>query len=108
MSDLPGIRAAQQAAPAAPSATDLVPPSPRQDDDARWLTPLASSGPAHARAVRELHLLLLRASTFEVGRRSAALGLSTSSELDDIANQAADDALLAIVSCVSLFQGRRT
>jgi len=106
MSDVPGIRAAQQAAPAAPSATDLVPPSPRQDDDARWLTPLASSGPAHDRAVRELHLLLLRASTFEVRRRSAALGLSASSELDDIANQAADDALLAIMSRLDRFERR--
>jgi RNA polymerase sigma-70 factor, ECF subfamily len=106
MSDLPGIRPAERTAPASPSAGELVTPSPRQDDDARWLTPLASSGPAHDRAVGELHRLLLRASTFEVRRRSAALGLAASSELDDIANQAADDALLAIMSRLDRFERR--
>ena len=66
MSDLPGIRPAERTAPASPSTGALATPSPRQDDDARWLTPLASAGPAHDRAVGELHRLLLRASTFEV------------------------------------------
>jgi RNA polymerase sigma-70 factor (ECF subfamily) len=106
MSDLPGIRPAERTAPASSSAGELDTPSPRQDDDARWLTPLASSGPAHDRAVGELHRLLLRASTFEVRRRSAALGLAASSELDDIANQAADDALLAIMSRLDRFERR--
>ena len=106
MNDLPGIRPAEPVAPAPPSAADLAAPSPRQDDDAHWLTPLASSGPAHDRAVGELHRLLLRASTFEVRRRSAALGLAASSELDDIANQAADDALLAIMSRLDRFERR--
>ena len=49
---------------------------------------------------------MLRASTFEVRRRSAALGLAASSELDDIANQAADDALLAIMSRLDRFERR--
>ena len=106
MSDLPGIRPAERTAPASPSTGDLATPSPRQDDDARWLTPLASAGPAHDRAVGELHRLLLRASAFEVRRRSAALGLAASSELDDIANQAADDALLAIMSRLDRFERR--
>jgi RNA polymerase sigma-70 factor (ECF subfamily) len=106
MSDLPGIRPAEQAASAPPGEADLATPAPRQDDDARWLTPLASSGAAHDRAVGELHRLLLRASTFEVRRRSAALGLAASSELDDIANQAADDALLAVMSRLDRFERR--
>jgi RNA polymerase sigma-70 factor, ECF subfamily len=106
MSDLPGIRPAEQGARAAPREGDLAAPAPRQDDDARWLTPLASSGAAHDRAVGELHRLLLRASTFEVRRRSAALGLAASSELDDIANQAADDALLAVMSRLDRFERR--
>jgi RNA polymerase sigma-70 factor (ECF subfamily) len=106
MSDLPGTRPAEQGAPAAPREGDRVTPSPRQDDDARWLTPLASSGAAHDRAVRDLHGLLLRASTFEVRRRSAALGLAASSELDDIANQAADDALLSVMSRLDRFERR--
>ena len=106
MNDLPGIRSAEPAAQVAPSAGDLATPSPRQDDDTRWLSPLASSGAAHDRAVGELHRLLLRASTFEVRRRSAALGLAAGPELDDIANQAADDALLAIMSRLDRFERR--
>ena len=106
MNDLPGIRSAEPAAQVAPSAADLATPSPRQDDDTRWLSPLASSGAAHDRAVGELHRLLLRASTFEIRRRSAALGLAAGPELDDIANQAADDALLAIMSRLDRFERR--
>jgi RNA polymerase sigma-70 factor (ECF subfamily) len=94
----PGARAE---APAA-----VAQPSPREDDEVTWLAPLASSGPGHDRAVAELHALLLRASRFEVRRRSAALGLARSSELDDIANQAADDALLAVMSRLEAFERR--
>jgi RNA polymerase sigma-70 factor (ECF subfamily) len=90
----------------ASSERDPEPPAPRVDDETRWLTPLASVGAAHNHAVGELHLLLLRASTFEVRRRSAALGLAASSELGDIANQAADDALLAVLSRLERFERR--
>jgi RNA polymerase sigma-70 factor (ECF subfamily) len=76
------------------------------DDETRWLTPLASVGTAHDSAVGELHRLLLRVSAFEVRRRAAALGLAASSELDDIANQAADDALLAVMSRLHRFERR--
>ena len=80
--------------------------APCLDDAARWLTPLASTGPAHDHAVRELHGLLLRASHFEVRRRAATLGLASGAELDDIADQAADDALLAVMSRLERFERR--
>ncbi len=76
------------------------------DDETRWLAPLASSGAAHEQAVRELHGLLLRASAFEVRRRARALGLAPGAELDDIANQAADDALLAVLARLDRFERR--
>jgi RNA polymerase sigma-70 factor (ECF subfamily) len=76
------------------------------DDETRWLAPLASSGAAHEQAVRELHGLLLRASAFEVRRRARALGLAPGAELDDIANQAADDALLAVLARLGRFERR--
>lgn len=88
------------------SAQEALAPQRALDDETRWLTPLASSGPAHERAVRELHGLLLRASSFEVRRRSAALGFATDPELDDMATQAADDALLAIMSRLDRFERR--
>ena len=68
------------------------------DDERRWMVPLTSTGPEHDQAVRELHGLLLRASAHEVRRRAAALGISQDSELGDIAHQAADDALLAVMA----------
>ena len=70
------------------------------------MRPLASAGRAHNQAVAELHQLLVRASRFEVHRRAAALGLAASSELDDIAQQAADDALLAVMSRLAHFEWR--
>ena len=48
-------------------------------------------------AIAELHALLLRAARFEVGRRRAALSHVRGEELDDIAQQAADDALMAVL-----------
>jgi RNA polymerase sigma-70 factor, ECF subfamily len=88
------------------TARELPVAAPRLDDEARWLTPLASTGAAHDHAVRELHCLLLRASRFEVRRRAAALGLAGGAELDDIANQAADDATLAVMSRLERFERR--
>jgi RNA polymerase sigma-70 factor, ECF subfamily len=76
------------------------------DDRTTWLGPLRAGGAAHDRAVRDLHGLLLRASRFEVGRRAAALGLSAGAELDDLAGQAADDALLAVLARLDRFEGR--
>jgi RNA polymerase sigma-70 factor (ECF subfamily) len=76
------------------------------DDETTWLGPLASTGPAHEHAVQELHQLLLRASRFEVHRRAGALGLAADSELEDIAQQSADDALLALLSRLERFERR--
>ena len=57
------------------------------------------------RAIRELHELLLRAARFEVGRRRAALSHVRGEELDDIANQAADDALMAVLAKLDTYRG---
>src|SRR5919107_2413387 len=57
------------------------------------------------RAIRELHELLLRAARFEVGRRRGALSHVRGEELDDIANQAADDALMAVLGKLDDYRG---
>jgi RNA polymerase sigma-70 factor, ECF subfamily len=94
------VRAAPARAVQHPPAVAYV------DDENVWLGPLAAEGPAHDRAVRDLHRLLLRASRFEVNRRASALGVTAGVELDDIANQAADDALLAVLARLDRFEGR--
>lgn len=81
-------------------------PTPAASDEELWLAPLRGTGPAHEQAIRRLHELLLRASNHEVRRRARSVGLSGSSELDDVAMQATDDALIAILGRLETFQGR--
>jgi RNA polymerase sigma-70 factor (ECF subfamily) len=72
-----------------------------------WIDALSDTGPARAIAVERLHALLLRAARFEVARRGRAAGVSHggSGELDDLAMQAADDALVAILSKLHTYRG---
>jgi RNA polymerase sigma-70 factor (ECF subfamily) len=56
-------------------------------------------------AIAGLHTLLLRAARFEVGRRRAALSYVRGEELDDIAQQAADDALMAVLGKLDDYRG---
>jgi RNA polymerase sigma-70 factor (ECF subfamily) len=56
-------------------------------------------------AIAELHELLLKAARFEVGRRRGALSHVRGEELDDIANQAADDALMAVLAKLDTYRG---
>jgi RNA polymerase sigma-70 factor (ECF subfamily) len=74
-------------------------------DSIAWLTALRSTGPRHDAAVVRLHELLLRAARFEVSRRRAALAHVRGEELDDLAVQAADDALAAVLAKLDDFRG---
>jgi RNA polymerase sigma-70 factor (ECF subfamily) len=89
-----------------PHSASTAAKSPAMDDDSRaWLEALRSSGPVHDRAVQSLHELLLRAAWFEVSRRRASLVHMRGEELDDIAVQAADDALVAVLAKLDEFRG---
>jgi RNA polymerase sigma-70 factor, ECF subfamily len=66
---------------------------------------LRGEGADRERAVAGLHELLLRAARFEVGRRRAALSYVRGEELEDIAMQAADDALVAVLAKLDDFRG---
>jgi RNA polymerase sigma-70 factor (ECF subfamily) len=57
------------------------------------------------RAIARLHELLLRAARFEVSRRRAALSHVRVEELDDLALQAADDALVAVLAKLDDYRG---
>jgi RNA polymerase sigma-70 factor (ECF subfamily) len=59
---------------------------------------LRADGVTRQRAISDLHALLLRAARFEVGRRRAALSHVRGEELEDVAMQAADDALMAVLA----------
>ena len=52
-----------------------------------------------------LHHLLVRAARYEVGRRRSALAHVRGEELGDLATQAADDALMAVLAKRDQFRG---
>jgi RNA polymerase sigma-70 factor (ECF subfamily) len=70
-----------------------------------WLQRLGSNGPERDRAQSELHELLLRAARFELHRRSGALPHLRGGDDDDLAQQSADDALLAILGKLGQYRG---
>jgi RNA polymerase sigma-70 factor (ECF subfamily) len=75
-------------------------------DSASWLRALSGGGAERDHAVRRLHALLLRAARFEVARRQRTAGAGGGSgDLDDLAVQAAADALLAILDKLHHFRG---
>ena len=72
----------------------------------RWLADLRAEGVRRERCLADLHALLLRAARHETNRRRAALGgAGGPPELDDIAHQAAGDALVAIVAKLDSYRG---
>jgi RNA polymerase sigma-70 factor (ECF subfamily) len=74
------------------------------EESASWLRRLhAADGQRHA-AERELHARLVRIALAEVRRRQARTAV-TGPELDDLAHQAAGDAMLAILAKLGDFRG---
>lgn len=71
----------------------------------QWLDALSGSGRSHDDACERLHSLLLRAARFEVLRRRSALDGRRGTEVDDLATQAADDALMAILAKLHTYRG---
>src|SRR4051812_45625642 len=76
-----------------------------EPDSQAWLRDLRAAGSTREEAIARLHALLLRAARFEVGRRRAALAHVRGEELDDIATQAADDALMAVLAKLDDYRG---
>jgi RNA polymerase sigma-70 factor (ECF subfamily) len=70
---------------------------PLPDDETAWIAALTRREEA---AIARLHGLLLRAARFEVARRGGS-----GATLDDLATQAADDALVAVLAKLGDFRG---
>ena len=73
-------------------------------DSAAWLHSLSANGHDAEAGYARLHGLLLRVARSEVRRRGPAAGID-GPELDDLAHQAAADALLAIRRKLGEFRG---
>jgi RNA polymerase sigma-70 factor (ECF subfamily) len=88
-------------------SVELAEPTEREFDaeSADWLRRLsAGDGALLQQAERELHARLVRIALAEVSRRSASTPV-TGPELTDVAHQAADDAMLAILAKLADFRG---
>jgi RNA polymerase sigma-70 factor (ECF subfamily) len=75
------------------------------EDSRRWLRELRSTGAGRDAAVARLHALLLRAARYEVARRRPTLPHLRGNELDEIALEAADDALMSVLARLDDFRG---
>ena len=88
---------------------NLVRPVTSEIDDApdeAWVKELTDPGPPGHAAQRHLHAVLLRATRHQVWRLRHQLPGAGSAELEDLAHQAADDALMAVLGKLDTFEGR--
>jgi RNA polymerase sigma-70 factor (ECF subfamily) len=74
-------------------------------ESATWVARLQAGSPGYDAAVEELHALLLKAASFEVRRRAAMFEGLRGGVQEDLAQQSADDALMAILRKLTDFRG---
>jgi RNA polymerase sigma-70 factor (ECF subfamily) len=70
-----------------------------------WIEQLRSGHPRHDEAVGRLHAVLVRVAYDELARRRDQLGAIAGPEYDDLAQQAADGALMNILRKLDAFRG---
>ncbi len=90
------------------SSTTTESEDPRAEPDREselWLERLRRGHPRHDRTVARLHEVLLRIAFHELSRRRGGLESITGPEFDDLAHQAADDALVNILRRLDEFRG---
>ena len=88
------------------SLPTLTPAPPSLDGESReWLRSLRAKDATGQEAIARLHVLLLRAARFEVARRRPTLPHLRGDELEDIAAEAADDALMSVLRRLDDFRG---
>jgi RNA polymerase sigma-70 factor, ECF subfamily len=80
-------------------------PTGHDEESDRWVEQLRAGHSRHEQAVTRLHDMLLRVAFHELSRRRSQLGSIAGPELDDLAQQAADDALMSIMKRLDDFRG---
>lgn len=102
----PRVRIALVSADSGRAAGAHPSPPPVWDQASRrWTEQLRPEHPRHDVTVAELHAVLLRIAYHELSRRRSHLGPVSGPELDDLAHQAADDALVKILAKLEQFAG---
>jgi RNA polymerase sigma-70 factor (ECF subfamily) len=78
---------------------------PLDPESQAWLTRLGGAGLDREAAIEELHGLLLQAARFVLLRRRAQIPNFPREGLDDLAVEAANDALLAVIARLAEYRG---
>jgi len=91
------VRRIEVMMPGDPAVDGITPPAGFDADSATWVRSLTRPTEQREAALARLHEMLLRIAHSELRRRSGQLRI-TGPELDDLAYQAAADALLAIMA----------
>jgi RNA polymerase sigma-70 factor, ECF subfamily len=90
--------------PASPRDDDVVPMRPHRESE-QWVEQLRPGHPRRDQALAKLHEVLLRVAFSELSRRRAQLRSIRGPEFDDLAQQAADDALMNVLAKLDEFRG---
>ncbi len=91
--------------PRLPPRARTVPARRLDPDSQSWWVRLHDAEPVRGRAIVELHERLRREAWFHIRLRSRGIADFPGSDLDDLAVQAADDALLAILRKLDEYRG---
>ena len=75
------------------------------EESGAWLSALRGEGRVREDAIARLHDLLVRAARFEVERRRATMPHLRGGDFDDLAQQSADDAVVAVLSKLDGYRG---
>lgn len=91
-------------------ATVMAEPTPVADrmdpESLRWVARLRADSRDRDAAIAELRELLLRGARFEVRRRCATLSSIRGGDQEDLAQQSAGDAMVAILAKLDQFRGQ--
>ena len=75
-------------------------------DGGDWVALLSSPGPGHAEALAALHALLTKACRHQVSLMSAHLPPIGAVRIEELVNEAADEAMVAVLAKLHTFEGR--
>ena len=95
-----GVSAHRSSAPA-----PVGRPLPGDPVSRRWVEQLHADHPRHEHAAARLHDVLRRAAVHELNRRRRQLRALSGPELDDVAQQCANDAMMKILARIDDFAG---
>src|SRR4029079_16592019 len=99
------IAAALSGAKDGPVSAGSVKAETPERESLAWVQALSGAGSDREEALERLHALLLRAARFELNRRRRLGTRKSALEVDDLAMQAADDALISVIRKLHTYRG---